>query len=166
MRTDKLNNVPPGTYNLYLYGINNTGTRGTTFTVSTPAIPLLTLSTFNTPASLTSFISGADYVVFTNVVLSEISRDKSGVASGANTTVRQTGNALGTAIIGSVPSSLVQAMTTGPSSENMNTPSIPFARRKVSSAWTGLWVIGPPTLKDVFTATSTPIRLPSAFKYA
>jgi len=38
----------------------------------------------------------------TNVVLSEISKDKSGVASGANTTVRQTGNALGTAIIGSV----------------------------------------------------------------
>ena len=38
----------------------------------------------------------------TNVILSEISKDKSGVASGANTTVRQTGNALGTAVIGSV----------------------------------------------------------------
>jgi hypothetical protein len=63
-----------------------------------------------------------------------------------------------------VPGSLVQAAITRPSSENMNTPSMPFARRKVSSAWTGVCAIGPPTLKDVFTATSTPIRLPSAFK--
>jgi EmrB/QacA subfamily drug resistance transporter len=38
----------------------------------------------------------------TNVVLSEISRDRSGTASGANTTVRQVGNALGVAVIGSV----------------------------------------------------------------
>ena len=34
LRTDSLNKVPAGTYNLYLYGINNTGTRGTLFTVS------------------------------------------------------------------------------------------------------------------------------------
>src|SRR5450631_2378152 len=33
LQTDTLNHVPAGTYNLYLYGINNTGTRGTIFTV-------------------------------------------------------------------------------------------------------------------------------------
>ncbi len=69
LRTDTLNNVPAGTYNLYLYGINNTGTRGTTFTVSTPSMSLLNLSTSNTPASLTTFILGADYVIFSNVVV-------------------------------------------------------------------------------------------------
>jgi MFS family permease len=37
----------------------------------------------------------------TNVVLSDIDRDKSGVASGANTTVRQLGGGLGAAIMGS-----------------------------------------------------------------
>jgi hypothetical protein len=68
-RTDTLNNVPPGTYNLYLYGINNTGTRGTTFTVFTSATAPITLSTSNTPASLTTFIASANYVVFSNVVL-------------------------------------------------------------------------------------------------
>jgi EmrB/QacA subfamily drug resistance transporter len=38
----------------------------------------------------------------TNVVLSDIPREKSGVVSGANTTVRQVGSALGIAVIGSV----------------------------------------------------------------
>jgi EmrB/QacA subfamily drug resistance transporter len=38
----------------------------------------------------------------TNVVLSEIPPDGSGVASGANTTVRQVGSALGVAVIGSL----------------------------------------------------------------
>jgi MFS family permease len=38
----------------------------------------------------------------TNVVLSEIPSDSSGVASGANTTVRQVGSALGVAVIGSL----------------------------------------------------------------
>jgi hypothetical protein len=37
----------------------------------------------------------------TNVVLSDIDREKSGVASGANTTVRQLGGGLGAAVIGS-----------------------------------------------------------------
>jgi len=69
LRTDTLNNVPAGTYNLYLYGINNTGTRGTTFTVYTSVTPPITLSTSNTPASLTAFIQGADYVIFSNIVL-------------------------------------------------------------------------------------------------
>lgn len=68
-RTNTLNNVPAGTYDLYLYGINNTGTRGTTFTVSTPALGSVTESTVNTPGSLTTFTPGANYVVFRNVVL-------------------------------------------------------------------------------------------------
>ena len=38
----------------------------------------------------------------TNVVLSEIPSEGSGVASGANTTVRQVGSALGVAVIGTV----------------------------------------------------------------
>ena len=69
LRTDTLSNIPAGTYNLYLYGINNTGTRGTTFTVSTALTPPATKSTVNTPASLTTFTPGADYVVFNNVVV-------------------------------------------------------------------------------------------------
>ena len=38
----------------------------------------------------------------TNVILSEVDRDKAGVASGTNTTVRQVGAALGIAVIGSL----------------------------------------------------------------
>jgi hypothetical protein len=69
LQTDTLNHVPAGTYNLYLYGINNTGTRGTIFTVSTSVMSPVTESTVNTPGSLTTFIPGADYVVFNNVVV-------------------------------------------------------------------------------------------------
>ena len=72
LRTDTLNNVPAGTYNLYLYGINNDGTRGTTFTVSTPVMAPITQSTFNTPASLTTFVPGADYVIFSNIVVGAV----------------------------------------------------------------------------------------------
>lgn len=68
LRTDTLNHVPAGTYDLYLYGINNTGTRGTTFTVSTSLMAPVSQSTYNTPASLTGFVRGADYVVFSNIV--------------------------------------------------------------------------------------------------
>jgi len=38
----------------------------------------------------------------TNVVLSDVDEDKSGVASGSNTTVRQVGGALGIAIVGTI----------------------------------------------------------------
>ena len=65
----RLNNVPAGTYNLYLYGINNTGTRRTIYTVSTPAMSPVSQGTVNTPSSLTTFALGADYVVFSNVVV-------------------------------------------------------------------------------------------------
>ena len=69
LQADTLNNVPAGTYNLYLYGINNDGTRGTIYTVSTPMMSPVSLATSNTPASLTSFVQGADYVVFSNIVV-------------------------------------------------------------------------------------------------
>ncbi len=72
LQTDTLNNVPAGTYNLYLYGINNTGTRGTIYTVSTPIMSPVSQATVNTPASLTQFVAGADYVVFSNVVVGAV----------------------------------------------------------------------------------------------
>ena len=87
LRTDTLNNVPAGTYNLYLYGINNTGTRGTTFTVSTPVMSPITQSTSNTPASLTTFILGADYVIFSNVVVGTAGTITFTWTSNANVTV-------------------------------------------------------------------------------
>jgi hypothetical protein len=87
LRTDMLNNVPAGTYNLYLYGINNTGTRGTTFTVSTPVMAPVTLTTSNTPASLTSFIQGADYVIFSNIVVGDLGTITFTWTSNVNVTV-------------------------------------------------------------------------------
>jgi hypothetical protein len=69
LQADTLNEVPAGTYDLYLYGINNTGTRGTTFIVSTSVVSPYSLSTSNTPASLTNFMPGADCVVFSNIVV-------------------------------------------------------------------------------------------------
>jgi hypothetical protein len=69
LQADTLNQVPAGTYNLYLYGINNTGTRGTVFTVSTSLTAPVSEGTVNTPASLTTFVNGADYVVFSNLVV-------------------------------------------------------------------------------------------------
>ena len=47
----------------------------------------------------------------TNVVLSDIHPEKSGVASGANSTVRQVGSALGVAVIGAVFASLTVSRT-------------------------------------------------------
>jgi hypothetical protein len=47
----------------------------------------------------------------TNVVLSEIPKASSGVASGANTTVRQVGAALGVAVIGSLLTTLTASRT-------------------------------------------------------
>jgi MFS family permease len=59
----------------------------------------------------------------TNVVLSEITKDKSGVASGANTTVRQTGSALGIAVIGSVLTAQTVRRATG----SVRSSSLPAA---------------------------------------
>jgi Concanavalin A-like lectin/glucanases superfamily/Immunoglobulin domain len=77
-----LNNVPPGNYNLYLYGndgghasgyqgLGSQNDWGTTFTVSSDVTAPVTLNTSNETATYTSdtFIPGADYVVFSNVVV-------------------------------------------------------------------------------------------------
>ena len=80
--TNEINDVPPGTYDLYLYGNNgghSTGYEGlgdqnnwgTIFTVSSDLAPATSLATSNNPISYTSnsFIQGVDYVVFSNVVV-------------------------------------------------------------------------------------------------
>jgi EmrB/QacA subfamily drug resistance transporter len=50
--------------------------------------------------------AGFAFTQLTNVVLSEIPDDKSGVASGTNSTVRQVGSALGIAVIGTLVTTL------------------------------------------------------------
>jgi predicted MFS family arabinose efflux permease len=59
----------------------------------------------------------------TNVVLSEIPNESSGVASGANTTVRQVGSALGVAVIGS----LLTAQTIGHAVRGIKAAALPAA---------------------------------------
>ena len=70
--TNTLNNVPAGTYSLYLYG-NNGGAsdsdRGTTFTVWTASTSASSLSTVNQQADANIFVKGVNYVVFTNLTL-------------------------------------------------------------------------------------------------
>jgi hypothetical protein len=71
--SDTLNNVPPGTYALYVYGCNGGyGTyhnRGTIFWVSSDLTPAVTNSTYNTEAGYNQFVQGNDYVVFENIVV-------------------------------------------------------------------------------------------------
>jgi EmrB/QacA subfamily drug resistance transporter len=57
----------------------------------------------------------------TNVVLSEVPKESSGVASGANTTVRQVGSALGVAVIGS----LLTAQTARQTISHLNAATLP-----------------------------------------
>ena len=67
---NSLNNVPPGTYNLYCYGVNGGNgdhDRGTTFWISSDLTPSTTNSTLCTPGGYNHFIQGNDYVIFTNV---------------------------------------------------------------------------------------------------
>ncbi len=67
---NSLNNVPPGTYDLYIYGVNGAGgnhDRGTRFTVWSDLTPTNTLNTFNTLGNFNKFVEGDDYVVFRNV---------------------------------------------------------------------------------------------------
>jgi len=59
----------------------------------------------------------------TNVVLSEIPREGSGVASGANTTVRQVGSALGVAVIGTV----LTVQTVSHAVHHINASALPAA---------------------------------------
>ncbi len=65
--TETLNNVGPGTYNLYLYGKNAPNdSRGSKFTLLNNGAVLRTVNTSNSP---TTFTLGDDYVEFTNIVL-------------------------------------------------------------------------------------------------
>ena len=70
---NSLNNVAPGTYNLYLYGVNGAAgnhDRGTSFTVWTdPGSPTNTLSTLSIVAGFNQYIEGNDYVIFSNLVV-------------------------------------------------------------------------------------------------
>ncbi len=63
------------------------------------------------PYGLFGFGIGFASSQLTNVILSDIPPDKSGVASGINSTVRQVGAALGVAVIGSVFASLTVSRT-------------------------------------------------------
>ncbi len=64
-KTGTLNNVPAGTYSLYLYGSNGGFyDRGTTFTVGTTSA-----STVNSTAGSTAFIQWDNYVVIPNIVV-------------------------------------------------------------------------------------------------
>ncbi|HEX3801022.1 MAG TPA: LamG-like jellyroll fold domain-containing protein [Verrucomicrobiae bacterium] len=69
---NSLNNVPPGTYDLYCYGVNGGNgdhDRGTSFTISSDLTSSRTLSTICTPAGYNQFIEGNDFVVFRNVLV-------------------------------------------------------------------------------------------------
>jgi EmrB/QacA subfamily drug resistance transporter len=63
------------------------------------------------PYGLFGFGIGFASSQLTNVILSDIPADKSGVASGINSTVRQVGAALGVAVVGSVFASLTISRT-------------------------------------------------------
>ena len=56
------------------------------------------------------------------------------------------------------------AAETAPSSATSSTTSRPLERRSVSIACCGVCAIGPATLKEVLTETSTPMRRPSALR--
>ena len=65
--TFSLNNVPAGTYQVYLYGSNFDHNRGTTFTLDSGTPDTTSLgSTLNT--TIDSYVLGGNYVVFNNVV--------------------------------------------------------------------------------------------------
>jgi EmrB/QacA subfamily drug resistance transporter len=66
----------------------------------------------------------------TNVILSDIPADKSGVASGTNSTVRQVGAALGVAVIGSVFASLTVSKTV----DAVRAANLPAALRSTAVA--------------------------------
>jgi hypothetical protein len=92
-QTCTLNNVPAGTYTLYLYGINGGSSdcnRGTVFTVSSDLTSAMTNATINTRAAYNTFIVGNDYVAFNNVT----------VGSGATITIKYTHNPAATGVSG------------------------------------------------------------------
>ena len=66
----------------------------------------------------------------TNVILSDIAKEKTGVASGTNTTVRQVGAALGIAVIGS----LLNAQTVKHAVRSARELALPAAARQATIA--------------------------------
>jgi EmrB/QacA subfamily drug resistance transporter len=73
--------------------------------------PNMTFVDLLVPYGLFGFGIGFTSSQLTNVILSDIPPEKSGVASGANSTVRQVGAALGVAVVGSVFASLTVSRT-------------------------------------------------------
>jgi predicted MFS family arabinose efflux permease len=73
--------------------------------------PNMTFVDLLVPYGLFGFGIGFASSQLTNVILSDIPADKSGVASGTNSTVRQVGAALGVAVIGSVFATLTVSRT-------------------------------------------------------
>jgi MFS family permease len=73
--------------------------------------PNMTFVDLLVPYGLFGFGIGFASSQLTNVILSDISPEKSGVASGANSTVRQVGSALGVAVIGSLFASFTVSRT-------------------------------------------------------
>jgi hypothetical protein len=73
--------------------------------------PQMTFVDLLVPYGLFGFGIGFTSSQLTNVILSDIPADKSGVASGTNSTVRQVGAALGVAVVGSVFASLTVSRT-------------------------------------------------------
>ena len=86
----------------------------------------------------------------TNVVLSEIPPESSGVASGSNTTVRQVGSALGVAVIGS----LLTAQTISHTIAGLHASSLPAPLKAQASAGVRLSAsnYAPPPGTDAGTA--------------
>ncbi len=82
------------------------------------------------PYGLFGFGIGFASSQLTNVILSDIPAEKSGVASGTNTTVRQVGAALGVAVIGSVFASLTVSRTV----DAVKSARLPSALREAAVA--------------------------------
>jgi len=79
--------------------------------VASVVSPSITFSDLIVGWGLFGFGIGFASSQLTNVILSDIPADKSGVASGTNSTVRQVGAALGVAVIGSIFASLTVSKT-------------------------------------------------------
>jgi hypothetical protein len=94
-------------------------------TVALVVSPSMSFVDLLAPYGLFGFGIGFASSQLTNVILSDIPAEKSGVASGTNSTVRQVGAALGVAVIGSVFASLTVSRTI----EAVRSAGIPAALR-------------------------------------
>ncbi len=115
--TNTLNNVPAGTYNLYLYGDNGSDAdRGTVFTVWTASTGASSLSTANLPADSGKFVKGVNYVEFTNLTLA--SAGTINIAWTANTAVNNS------AIGGINTEGIFNGLQLIPSASDTNVPPV------------------------------------------